>query len=454
MKKILLLIALILFIPACGRETPKTDKSPETGSISGTVRVNKPPGSRIYLAIGENLDEMARGNYVRHLVLNDQGPFRFDDVPAGAYRMAAFVDIIADARPNFLIEPYFVFETELSVSPGKTIEGISVEDFFNERDPAFKTAERIKQYKALNARAKAAVDKAYEKLKAGKNNLLIEVMPTLRAMVYEAETAWKPAGNESDWEHVTALLEPVPKIAQGAIEGRNLISSLRGFYLRAYLSDLDRSVQRYAVYVPKEYDGSRPFPLVVALHGAGGDHWSGMKTVTGFSGQLIGPEASNRHFFPQSAPPDFIIASPGGHGYIGPGYEGPGEYDVQKVIAEMKSSYNIDADRIYLTGVSKGGRGAWEIGLTYPEMFAAIAPVAGGTGGVRNLAKNAARVRIFAFHGAADKIISVNESRAMAAAVYQEGIPVEFEYAEYADWSHYDCVRVYENGAIFNLFRQ
>ncbi|UCD56719.1 MAG: hypothetical protein JSV16_12945, partial [Candidatus Hydrogenedentota bacterium] len=209
--------------------------------------------------------------------------------------------------------------------------------------------------------------------------------------------------------------------------------------------------QRYAVYVPEEYDGSRSFPLVLALHGGGGDHWVGMKMVTGCSDLLVGAQESNRHFFPRRLPPDFIIASPFGHGYKGPGYRGRGEYDVMKVLKGMLSHYNIDENRVYLTGSSKGGRGTWEIGLKYPELFAALAPVCGGTGVARKLPDNAAGMRIFAFHGAKDLFVPVGESRAMVALLTQLGIPVR--YFEYEELGHELASLAYKDGAIFDLFR-
>jgi poly(3-hydroxybutyrate) depolymerase len=377
-----------------------------------------------------------------------------EDVPPGTYCLSAFIDVNGDERPDVLLEPYYIHGTDISVSPGQKIRNIVVEGFFNERDPSFKTAERTKEYCAFRDSAKAAVENAYQKLSVENDALLFELMPTLRAKVFEAEETWAIAGNEADWEHIKALLEPLPELASAAAEGIDRTSSLRGCLLRAYLSELDGTIQRYAMHVPEEYDGSRPFPLVIALHSSGGDHWSGLKLVTGYSNILRRADEANRHFFPKKLPSDFIVVSPNGYGFEGPGYRGPAEYDVMKVLEEVESHYKIDKNRIYLTGASKGGQGTWEIGLKHPELFAAIAPVCGATGGVRLMASQIGRVRIFVFHGAKDRITSVNESRIMIAAARRLGNAPQYRYFEYPEWGHFATFRVYENGAIFDLFRR
>ena len=300
--------------------------------------------------------------------------------------------------------------------------------------------------------ANELVERAYEKLKAEESELLYDVMPSLRAMIYEAEKAWTVAGNEADWELVTGMLEAVPGPARGALEGKDLLGTLRGCFLRAYVSELDGSIQRYAVSVPEGYDGSRQFPLIIALHGAGGDHWSGMKMVTGYSAFVVGAEESNKHFFPPAPPPDFIIACPNGHGYRGPGYRERGEYDVMKVLKEMFSSYNIDADRVYLTGASKGGRGAWEIGMKHPELFAAIAPVAGAPDRAEKMIGSSGDMSFFVFHGRKDKVMPVEFTRRMVVLLTEAGAPIEYE--EYEDWGHETSVLAYRDESIIKLFRK
>jgi predicted peptidase len=290
-------------------------------------------------------------------------------------------------------------------------------------------------------------------MKEGRSDVLADVVPSLRAMVYEAGETWPYAGNEADWEFITAMLAPIPEMAEAAARGENPLVSRRGCFLRAYVSEYDGSVRSYAVYVPDGYDGSRAFPLIIALHGAGGDHWSGLKMVTGSSALIVGAAESNEHFFPRRLPPDFIIACPGGHGYHGPGYKGPAEYDALKVLKEMMSSYNIDADRVYLTGSSKGGHGTWEIGLKYPELFAAIAPVCGATDAIRSLAGGAGcGLRIYVFHGAKDRVIPVDQSRVMVAMLLASGAQVE--YVEYPDLGHEASSLAYRDDAVIEVFRK
>ena len=70
----------------------------------------------------------------------------------------------------------------------------------------------------------------------------------------------------------------------------------------------------------------------------------------------------------------FLVVAPYGRGEIA-GYNGVGENDVLRVLRDVRTAYNVDPDRIYLTGLSMGGGGTWHIGLRYPDLFAAIVPV-------------------------------------------------------------------------------
>jgi len=464
-KRLVFPALLLVLILGCADNAPQESSLPAdeavvvedesasaTGSISGSVTLKEPPRALIFVALGKSYDDLSLGRVSHGRVMREPGPFRFDGVRPGKYRVGAFVDLNRNRVPDIPVEPYVINPDAISVSPGEHVEGVSIADFFNEREKAFKTPERIEQYERMLAESKELVERAYEKLKAEQSALLYEVMPSLRAMIYEAERVWPVAGNLSDWEHITGMLGPVPELARSALGGKDLLGTLRGCFLRAYVSELDESVQRYALAVPEAYDGSRPFPLIIALHGGGGDHWSGMKMIAGYSAFVIGAEESNDHFFPRTLPPDFIIACPNGHGYKGPGYRDKGEYDVMKVFKEMFSNYNIDSDRVYLAGSSKGGTGTWEIGMKYSEMFAAISPVCGRPSFAEKHVGSSGDMKFFVFHGRTDKFMPVELSRKMVVMLTEAGADVE--YVEYEDWGHEASALAYGDGRIIRLFRE
>lgn len=79
--------------------------------------------------------------------------------------------------------------------------------------------------------------------------------------------------------------------------------------------------------------------------------------------------------------------------------------------------YDIDESRIYLTGVSMGGFGTWYTAMTYPKMFAAIAPVCGG-----GMPWNACvlDMPVWAFHGSCDESVLPSNSIDMINALVRD----------------------------------
>ena len=92
----------------------------------------------------------------------------------------------------------------------------------------------------------------------------------------------------------------------------------------------------------------------------------------------------------------------------------------------------IDAKRRYVTGISRGGYGAWQFICTRPDMFAAAIPVSAG--GDPKLASKAVDVAIWAFHGVKDRNVPVSGSRDMIAAIKKAG--GHPKYTEYPDEGH------------------
>ncbi len=104
----------------------------------------------------------------------------------------------------------------------------------------------------------------------------------------------------------------------------------------------------------------------------------------------------------------------------------PGEYVWNTLVRELKEfidilveKYAIKKDRICITGGSMGGFGTWEMGVTYPSFFSAIAPVCGG--GMSWRGSNLVKTPVKAYHGTADTIVPIVYSELMVENINQCG---------------------------------
>ena len=176
--------------------------------------------------------------------------------------------------------------------------------------------------------------------------------------------------------------------AQEALEPR-----VKGDQQRRYDFSEARAEMPYRLYVPQSYDPARKTPLVVALHGYGGDQnyfFASLPTL---------PDLLERHGFIFVAPMGFAADGWYGAPLSIPGnaprssgaptptplrtpeeetrYRALSETDVMNVIDIVRAEYAIDPDRIYLMGHSMGGFGTWWLGQKHADLWAAIAPMSG-----------------------------------------------------------------------------
>ncbi len=204
--------------------------------------------------------------------------------------------------------------------------------------------------------------------------------------------------------------------------GRDPFAAKHGDFRRAYRSRVDQTLQPYRLFVPDAYDGSRAFPLVVALHGGGGDE---NDFFDSYREAPLKPEAQRL---------GFLVVCPRGRGPKS-GYRGAGEQDVFDVLAEVRRAYRIDPRRIYLMGHSMGAYATWRLAAAHPDLFAAIGPIAGG-GDPAGMIK-LRDVPQYVVHGVLDVTVPVSQSRAMAAAARKAGAKVV--YVELPNAGHYDA---------------
>jgi len=121
------------------------------------------------------------------------------------------------------------------------------------------------------------------------------------------------------------------------------------------------------------------------------------------------------------------------------------------LLDELLKKEPIDPTRQYVSGLSMGGYGTWDLIQRFPERFAAAVPVCGG--GDEKQAKKIAKVPVWAFHGAKDTAVKPERSRRMIAAMKEAGGAPK--YTEYPDVGHNSWVPAYNDLKLYEwLFSQ
>ena len=148
----------------------------------------------------------------------------------------------------------------------------------------------------------------------------------------------------------------------------------------------------YALYLPESPKPDEKIPLVVVLHGMGS---SGANTLPAWVERL------NK---------EFAVLCPTYP--MGAWWARPAEEMVLDLIDQVREQYNIDSDRIFLSGMSNGAIGAYMIGMFYPDRFAGLIPIAGSiTPRYMHFLVNLRNTPIYMIQGAHDPIFPIQLSR-------------------------------------------
>ncbi len=190
----------------------------------------------------------------------------------------------------------------------------------------------------------------------------------------------------------------------------------------------------YLLYLPRQYyESEEPMPLILFLHGRGerGDDLEKIKKH--------GPPKilQDKDDFP------FVVVSP-----QCPDDTWWSAEVLDALLDEVLAEYRVDEDRVYLTGLSMGGYGAWSFAQASPGRFAAVAPICGG--GERRRARLIKDIPIWVFHGAKDNTVPIKESQAMVDALEECGGNVKFTI--YPDAGHDSWTETYNNPELYEWF--
>ena len=228
-------------------------------------------------------------------------------------------------------------------------------------------------------------------------------------------------------------------------EGRDPLFGAVGDNARHYRLEEANEIVPYRIYVPSDYDSQRAYPLIVILHGGGGNENT---MLAHHSGGLM--KLAEKH--------GYVVAAPLGYRPYG-SYGRPSgvvrnpemariarlsEVDVMNVLELVREEYNIDAGRIFLMGFSMGGSGTWYLGAKYADIWAAIAPIGAGkpspdgfsskplmagaqpTPAVPYDFEALRDVPVFVCHGALDPRAPVENARAMVQRMKELSMTCEY----------------------------
>ena len=159
---------------------------------------------------------------------------------------------------------------------------------------------------------------------------------------------------------------------------------------------------------------------------------------------------TNLDLLKRNGPPKYVLSHPD-FPFILVSPQSKGGWDLHVLIAlldEVVSKYRVDRSQIYLTGLSMGGGGAWNLAAAHPERFAAVVPVSGV--GDPAAARKLATLPIWVFHGAKDDLVPLQASQEMVDALREVGNAAKFTI--YPDAGHDSWTPTYNNPALFDWF--
>jgi len=208
---------------------------------------------------------------------------------------------------------------------------------------------------------------------------------------------------------------------------------MNAFEAAVYRNDSNETLP-YRLLLPKDFRrdgdgikstaGQEKYPLVLFLHGLGERGTDNARQLTHGVLEFAKPAVRDRY-------PCFVAAPqcPANDGWVKLQWQSLGKPLSDKptpalrlaleLVDHLAATLPIDADRIYITGLSMGGFGTWDAVVRRPERFAAAVPVCGG--GDPDMMPKLKNLPIWAFHGEKDAVVPPARSIAMIDALRQAG---------------------------------
>jgi len=207
-----------------------------------------------------------------------------------------------------------------------------------------------------------------------------------------------------------------------------------GFLTRVH-KDADGTEVKYVLFVPHDYKGDTPFPVILFLHGAG-ETKGGQKMPVEVG---IGPAIKKQE---KTFPFITIIPQAQKRGW---GATTDNGKMAMAILDELMKEYKTDPKRVYLTGLSMGGAGTWSFAITHPDRWAAIVPICGG--GDPTKAAAIKDLPCWCFWGDADAPAKASMPKMIAAIKEAGGDP---KFTEYPGVGHNSWDKAYATKELFD----
>jgi predicted peptidase len=203
----------------------------------------------------------------------------------------------------------------------------------------------------------------------------------------------------------------------------------------------ERAKLKYLLFLPQDYVQNREkrWPMILFLHGAGergDDVWKVathgppkyVKDHPDFPFIVVSPQCLENQVWSK----DVLLG----------------------LLDDITRRYAVDTNRIYVTGLSMGGYGTWDLGFSYPEKFAAIAPVCGGGETISVIVAAGEKAQalktlgVWAFHGGKDPVVPLQESERLVNLLKHHGAQ-EAKLTIYPEAGHDVWTETYGNPELY-----
>ncbi len=214
----------------------------------------------------------------------------------------------------------------------------------------------------------------------------------------------------------------------------------------------------YRLLLPENYDKNQKYPLLLFLHGSGERGNNNIVPLTHIAPAVLDAD------FRKNYPCIMIVPQcPKGKRWVETDWKLATHTQPKEMSEPMEllrklldktiyKNYKIDKKRIYITGLSMGGFGVWDMMARFPKEFTAGVPVCGG--GDEKTAKILKEMPIWTFHGALDKTVLPDRTRNMVQALKDEK-NTKVTYTEYPNTEHNSWKEAYTNKEMWKwLFEQ